>query len=1343
VLFEEHRRDRVASGMKDRVALPKFRLSLLGRFELATADGIIHLPSKKLSGLLAYLACTAHQPQPRERLATLLWGSHYETQARQSLRQALFRLRRTLGQDALLNNDDEVWLAPGAIDCDVVRFKALIAGGSRASLAAVDLYRGPLLSDLSIAEDSWSDWRAAERERLEGFALDAMVGHSQEALLAGHEEAALKAAHRAIQVNALREDAHRLIVRALVALGRKAEALKHYQDLVALLKRELSAEPDAITQSLAAELRSATPLGRSRSSDVSTAGTSGQETKGKSAAAGSDNASASVAVRSHVIEQRQLTIMVCNLIGSMTLSASRDPEDVHDLIAAFHKMVADVAARFDGFVAQYQANGAIVYFGYPSAHEHDAERAVRAGLAIVDSTSRLAAPSAGTIQASVGIATGLVVVGEKSTTGNGRHHVAMGEPSAIATRLQSSAGGGEVAISASTQRLVRRMFDCRALPASDGTGLPREIEAWQVEAWQVEAWQVRGEMAGMSRFDALRGDALTPLVGRQEEIALLLRRWDQAGSGEGRVVLISGEPGIGKSRIAESLPASLVGKSYACLRYSCSPYHRHSPLYPFIGQIQLDAGFGPDDSASTRLDKLEALLRRVTANPSRDLALFAELLGVPMDDRYPALTVSPQQKREMTLSALLDHLKGIALQRPVLIVFEDVHWIDPTSLDLLERMVTCAPQLPMLLLVTFRPEFQPSWIGQPHVTTLSLSRLGPSDSAGIIRGISQDKALPGVVLEEILSRTDGVPLFIEELTSSLLESGLLREMADSYLLDGPLPLRAIPTTLQASLVARLDLLGPAKDVAMIGAAIGREFSHELIAAVSTLAPEDLDAALARLVASGLISRRGAPPEASYIFKHALVEDAAYVTMVKSRRRRLHASIAKALVERFPALAEKQPEIVAHHFTEASLASEAVGHWVKAAQLAHARWANREAAGFFEQALRVLATLSETRETLEQAIDLRFELKASLIPLGQFERIVGHLREAESLARRLDDQHRLARFSFHMCQTLALGGDPAEASVFGQQALELADSLGDVPLQMASTLFLGTAGFATLELRQVEPLFVRALELLDRQPSFERFGLAAYPAVTVRGFLARIYAEQGKFEQGIAHGEEGIRIAHAVDDPLGLTIAYWCLADLHVIRGEFAGAITRLERAHTVALEFDLPFMVAGSSGTIGYAYAMLGQTDRGLPLLEQALSALEVMGHRFGQALFLVPLGEAHRLAGQHADALKYAMRALATAREGGQRRGEANALHLLGEIAVCTEAAEPAEAHYRDALALAMELGLYPLVARCHHGLGSLYLRAGQPDQARDQLAIATMMYREMGMRSGNLPELAIVSEG
>ncbi len=867
----------------------EFRLSLLGSFQLTRPDGPIDLASKKVAGLLAYLALTAPAPQSREKLATLFWGSHFDTQARQNLRKALFRLRRTLGQGVLVGDGDEVSLTPGTIDCDAVRLEALIREGSRASLkVAADLYKGRLLADVRVTEEVWADWLAGEQLRLEGLAVDAMVKLGELELESGIHDLALVAGNRAISISSLREDAHQVVIRALAAAGRRADALKHYQDLVALLERELNTEPDAATRSVVSQLgQPQAPGGPPTGKGVATPATSDRrhpderfvgdvsadpehKDKAKRTEARSDAALPGVATRSTSPERRQLTIMVCTMVASTPLSAELDPEEMSERIAPFHKVVSDAAARFGGFIAQYLGDGVHVYFGYPEAHEHDAEQAVRAGIAVLDAVGELKISSGVNLRARAGIATGLVIVGEQLGTANVQQGIAIGETPNLAARLQTVAAPGEVVIAANTRRLVGGMFDCRALAANELKGLPPSVEAWQV----------RGEMVGASRFEARRADALSPLVGRQEEMELLLRRWEQAKLGEGRVVLLSGEPGIGKSRIAESLAARLEGERHMRLRYSCSPHHMRSPLYPFITQLERAASFEPGNSAQAKLDKLEALLKGTARNLPRDVALIAELLTVPLDGRFPAVAVSPQQKREVTLTALLDQFDGLAAQSPVLIVFEDVHWIDPTSLDLLDRMVARAANLPMLLVVTFRPEVQLAWVGQPHVAMLPLSRLGRRDSASIIASISRGKALPNAIVEQILSHTDGVPLFIEELMSTLLESGLLVETPDSYVLDGPLPPLAIPTTLQASLVARLDRLASDKDVAQIGAAIGREFSHELIAAVSALAPLDLDAALERLTSSGLISRRGTPPIATYSFKHALVQDAAYLTMLK-------------------------------------------------------------------------------------------------------------------------------------------------------------------------------------------------------------------------------------------------------------------------------------------------------------------------------------------------------------------------------------------------------------------------------------------------------------------------------
>jgi class 3 adenylate cyclase/DNA-binding SARP family transcriptional activator len=1100
---------RISPAPSDSASSPRFHLSLLGGFELTGPDGIVDLPSKKLAGLLAYLACTAPRPQPREKLSALLWGSHFDAQAKQNLRQALFRLRKLLGQDALEGDGEVVSLNAAVIQCDVGRFEALVREGSRDALsAAADLYRGRFIDDVTVGEEGWNEWLTGERERLFELALGAMVRFGEQELATGRAEHALKAGQRAIVLNNMREDAHRLIVQALAATGRKAEALKHYQGLVALFRRELNTEPDAATRSLVAGLRSielpsGSPAVREIAklppvADLPLVGDSEREVGAEGLSALTDSAAAGAAVSPDSSERRQLTIMACNIVDSMALSARLDPEHMRDLITAFHKAIDDVVSRFDGFVAQYLGDGALVYFGYPAADEHDTEQAVRAGLTILETIRTLKASAGVNLQARVGIATGLVVVGEQLGSGDIAKRVAIGGTPNLAARLQAAAPPGEVIIAASTWRLVGRMFDCRALAAIDVKGLPQPVEAWQV----------RGEAAGVSRFEARRASAQSALVGRQEEIELLLRRWDQAKLGEGRVVLLSGEPGIGKSRISETLLVRLEGEPHARLRYFCSPHHTQSPLYPLITQLEQAAGFEPGSDSSAKLDKLEALLRPTTKNLPRDVALIAELLGVPADERYPAVEVSPQQKREMTLTALLDQLVGAAAQGAVLILVEDAHWIDPTSQDLLERMVARVANLPVLLVVTGRPELRPNWVGEPQVSMLPLNRLGRRDSAGIIAGIARDKALPDAVVDRVLARADGVPLFIEELTSALIESGVLRETEEGYALDGPLPELAIPATLQASLVARLDRLASVKDVAQIGAAIGREFSHEMIAAVSALGPIALDAALERLTGSGLISRRGATSDPTYSFKHALVQDAAYATMLKSRRQPLHASIATVLVARFPAMAESQPEVVARHFTEGGFASEAIAYWLKAGRLACARSANREAVSSFERARILLETLPQSRSTLEQSCDVRIELRPVLLELGQSARMLECLREAEALADRLNDDRRRGLVYSFMTVVHSLAGEVDQAIAAGSRALEVAGRLDDLRLRIVTTSLLVQAHHAAGHYDRVFELATGNLAALPADWVHETLGLGGPPSVWDRGCLVQSLAERG-------------------------------------------------------------------------------------------------------------------------------------------------------------------------------------------------------------------------------------------
>jgi class 3 adenylate cyclase len=1310
-------------GMNE-VLLPKYSLKLLGRFELSGPEGPVELANKKLAALLAYLACSAPEPQSREKLATLLWGSHFDAQALQNLRQALFRLRRALGHHALMSDGDDVWLAPGVIDCDVARLEALSGDGSRASLAAAaDFYQDPLLADVTIAEEAWADWLGAERLRLEGLALDAMIKYAEQALQSGNAESALKAGRRAIAVNALREDAHRLIVQALAATGRKAEALKHYQDLVALLKRELNTEPDAATKSLVAELRATEPPGRSPAiSEIA---------KAKAAAERDDEPSPAVAVRpassSGNSERRQLAILACNLVDSMALSARLDPEDMRDLITAFHKAIADVVSRFDGFVAQYLGDGVLVYFGYPAAREHDSEQAVRAGLAILDAVGSLKAAFDATVRARVGIATGLVVVGEKLGTGDAGQRVAIGETPDLAARLQAAAAPGDLVIAASTHRVVGRMFDCRALAAIEVQGLPQPVEAWQV----------RGAAAGVSRFEARRAGALSPFVGRQEEIDLLLRRWDQAKRGEGRVVLLSGEPGIGKSRIAESLLTGLEGEPHARLRYFCSPHHTHSPLYPFITQLERAAGFEPGSDASAKLDRLETLLKSTARNLPRDLALIADLLSVPTDGRYPALAVSPQQKREMTFTAILDQLAAMAARHPVLIVVEDGHWIDPTSQDLLDRLVTRTANLPMLLVATARPEFQPAWAGQPCVTMLPLSRLGHRDSAAIIAGVTGDKALPDAVVEELLSRANGVPLFIEELARALLESGLLHETADSYVLSGPLPPLAVPTTLRDSLVARLDRLGEAKNVALIGAVIGREFSHELIAAVAALAPGDLDAALERLTASGLVSRRGTIPEASYSFKHVLVQDAAYATLLNSRRQQVHASVANVLIQRFPALAEAVPEVVARHFTEAGLAPEAIDYWRRAGRLAFSRWAIGEAIISFEHALHVLEQLPKSRSTLEQTFDVLLQLRTAHVWHADPERAFQRIREAEIIAERLDDEHRQGWACAQTANAELALGRLDEALRSGNRALAIARRLRDLRLRLISTSYVAQAHYYEGEYQPVVALAADNLAALPAEWLYEVFddalGRRDTPlSVRDRGWLVMSLAELGRYAEAAEPATEAVRIAEATQSPFVIAWAHMSAGALYQRKGDWSRALSHFEQATTMMREGNIVVMLDTMLVYSAWMLAQLGDEKGALSRLREGerlverLAATGFVGllrtryQVLARAAFtLGRIGEARRLGRLAFESLPL------------QSGRAANLLHLLGDIAAHPDCfdADSSEAHYLAALELAKPRGMRPLVAHCHLGLGKLYRCTGARKQAQEHVAMATTMYREMDM--------------
>jgi class 3 adenylate cyclase len=699
-------------------------------------------------------------------------------------------------------------------------------------------------------------------------------------------------------------------------------------------------------------------------------------------------------------ERRQVTVMFCDLVGSTALAASMDPEDLREIFSAYQKCAAEIVRRFDGFVAKYLGDGVLVYFGYPQAHEDDAERAVRVGLELISAVAALKTRTS--LQTRVGIATGLVVVGDLIGSGEAQERGIVGETPNLAARLQGIAEPNSVVIAEGTRRLLGSLFEVQDVGPQELKGI----------AGAVRAWSVLRSRSVESRFEALHEGGLTTLVGREEECELLLRRWAKAKTGEGRVVLLSGEPGIGKSRLTAALMEQLANELHTRIRCFCSPQHTDSPLYPIIGQIERAAGLTHNDTSKLKLDKLDALLAQSSTSPN-DAALFAEMLSLPNDGRYPTVQLTPQQRRQRTLEALVSQIASLSRQNPLLMIFEDAHWTDPTSVELFGRIVDKIPALRVLLIVTYRPEFEPPWIGRPYVTTLTINRLAERDVVAIIDRLVGNSALPEGIKQDIIERTDGIPLFVEEITKAVLEAGAM-EAAERAIATIPSPSVAVPATLHASLMARLDRLGSAKEVAQIGAVIGREFSYALLAAVANKQDAELQAALDRLVAAGLLFRQGLPPHATFLFKHALVLDAAYGTLLREPRRALHARIGETLESRFADVAANQPDLLARHYTEAGLIAKAASFWGKAGQRSQERSALVEAAEQFTRALAQMAALQPTSSLRRDQIRLQVALVATLAhvkghaaPETKAATEQAHLliEEAERLGEPLEDPLR--------------------------------------------------------------------------------------------------------------------------------------------------------------------------------------------------------------------------------------------------------------------------------------------------------------------------------------------------
>ena len=976
-------------------------------------------------------------------------------------------------------------------------------------------------------------------------------------------------------------------------------------------------------------------------------------------------------------ERRQLTVVFCDLVGSTALSSRLDPEDLREILKTYHGTVAEVVASFGGFVAQYMGDGALAYFGYPRAHEYDAERAVRAGLALVERIGRL--PTGfGALASRVGIATGLVVVGDLIGSGESQQRAVVGETPNIAARLQGLAPPNSVLIAEGTRRLVRNLFDYRDLGVVEVKGFAERVPVWHV---------LRQSMIE-SRFEALQSSSPPPLIGRDEEIDRLRRCWALAKEGQGQIVLLSGEAGIGKSRVTAALQEQIALEPHLRLRYFCSPHHQRSALHPFIAHLEHTSGTMREDTPAVKLDKLAALLSRSGINDPATVALFADLLAIPMEGRYAPLPTDPRSKREITLAALIAQIEGLARQNALLLVFEDAHWIDSTSLELLERVAEHVRRLPVLMLVSFRPEFSPPWTHQAQVTTLTLGRLGQQDTNTLVEHMAGGKTLPGEVLDRIFERTDGIPLFTEELTKSLLEGGLLREADTHYVVAGTLPPLAIPSSLHDSLVARLDRLAPVKEVAQIGAAIGREFSYEVLAAVARRTHDELREALDQLVDAGLIFRQGIPPRVSFTFKHALVQDAAYNMLLRSQRQRLHAAIGTVLEEGFPETGATQSEsaaLLAYHWLRAEDREKALRYTLEAAERARKLYARPEAISHYWQALDLLENLPRDPERSH----VHIEAVLSLIQLpGWMRDEAGKVR----MLRHVDQALASATAGglvTPLLKLLTIKGRHWEDETLLVDALARANDLGEATTQAFAAYWYGGYLGAHAQFEKSLPHVAQAIDIMGAKGA--RLEQGVMMAVAGRCY----YARAGRLEQALSYAAR----ARATGETLGdARLRAWCAmeAEPYLYKGLWREAVHAAEAALPVAWEIREWDVILWSSAWLALAYLKLGQPADAGRILERAFKKVPARAlGSFPTAYAQIALAQFHLVAGDTAQALAAAQQALGSSERDRLRLEEGAAHRVLGQVHEAIGTGAEAEGAFRRSLKVLEEIQSPPELAQ------------------------------------------------
>jgi class 3 adenylate cyclase len=889
-----------------------------------------------------------------------------------------------------------------------------------------------------------------------------------------------------------------------------------------------------------------------------------------------------------VPERRQLTVMFCDVVGSTAMAQRLDPEDLRALILRYQQLVRDLVARYEGFVARYMGDGVLIYFGYPAAHEDDAARAIHAGLGIVSAAQSLDPPldpSGHPVPLRVGIATGVVVVGDRIGAGAAEEAAAVGEAPNLASRLQSWAEPQTVLVADRTRQLAGSRFDYA--PARELT-LRGYLQP-------VRAWTVLRANAKRSRFDQTHAAALTPWVGRSEELSRLLDLWHDASRGAGQLVLVAGDAGVGKSRLVQALGERIGGAPFYRICYQCSPYHVDSAFHPFIHQLERTAGFAPGEATSSRLDKVRRLLGGASPALAGAMPLFAELLSLPMEGSPQS--GSPEQRRQETMTAILGRLREVALQRPVLLVLEDAHWVDPSTLDLLGLLAAQLPSLPVLLVVTSRiADPGQAWLQGPHASVLHLQRLAPRHAAELASRVAVLTPTAAEQLAQVVERADGVPLFIEELAKAI---------------GGGLPAAEIPETLHDLLMARLDQLGSAKEVAQVAAVIGREFSRDSLAALLPLPSAELGTALATMVASSIVQQRA--QQTVFAFHHALIQDAAYGSLLRTRRLELHGAIAEALERQDPSYAQAEPELVARHYALAGRPLQAAKWWAQAAQRALGRSANIEALRHSERGSELLSTVSASGERARSELMLAMlggaahravHGFASIDAERCFVRALELSEELGDLATQVDVRRGL--FSWHYAR-----GELGLARAQGQRVVDIGDSSGDRAACMLGQWMLGAMSMWQGEFASARRELELAVSLY--QPEEHRLKTLATqidPGVNAMAHLSWVCWIGGDSDVAVEVSSRAVHAARTLGQPYALTMALFFACAVRACRGEHDRAEPLIQELFALAGKHRLGFLRACAWVLRGQASIAADQCEDGLVEIERALSEFDALYDR-------------------------------------------------------------------------------------------------------------------------------------